>query len=60
MKNPRVRDQGKANFEANKNGTGVGLLIELDGRSTIPQTYKASKNKRLVVLNVDINLKISY
>ena len=58
MKNPRVRDQGKANFEANKNGTGVGLLIELDGRSTIPQTYKASKNILNIVLMFDINLKI--
>ena len=44
-KNPRVRDAGKANFDAYKKGNGVGMLIELQGRSIVPQTYKLSKSK---------------
>ena len=45
MKNPRVRDNGKNNFNAYKNGNGVGLLIELNGRSMTPRAFKLSKIK---------------
>ena len=41
-KNPRVKGAGKSNFDAYKNGNGAGLLIELQGRSIVPQTYKLS------------------
>ncbi|CAF0763571.1 unnamed protein product [Brachionus calyciflorus] len=51
-KNPRVRDSGKANFLANKNGNGVALLIELQGRSIVPQTFKIrEKPKNYIASN---------
>ncbi len=37
-----MRGAGKANFEANKNGNGVALLIHLQGRSIEPQTFRMS------------------
>ncbi len=41
-KNPRVRDVGKSNFNAYKNGNGLGMLLELQGRSFTPRSYKSS------------------
>ena len=44
--NPRVRDAGKANFLANKNGTGVALLIELQGRAIAPTTFRVREKPK--------------
>ena len=43
-KNPKVRGAGKTNFDANKNGNGVALLIHLQGRSIEPQTFRMSNS----------------
>ncbi|RNA36308.1 enkurin domain-containing 1 [Brachionus plicatilis] len=50
--NPRVRGVGKTNFLANKNGTGVAMLIELQGRSISPRTFKIrDKPKNYIASN---------
>ena len=42
--NPKVRTGGKSNFLADKNGTGMGMLIALQGRAITPsQQHKTSK-----------------
>lgn len=42
--NPRVRNAGKGNFLADKNGNGVAMLIELQGRAITPKPFKMRNN----------------
>jgi hypothetical protein len=52
LANPRVRDSGKYNFIASKQGNGAGLLIELQGRTIVPETFKHRKPvKNHIALN---------
>jgi len=44
--NPRVREQGRANFIADKSGTGAALLIYMQGRSITPRTFKMHEKPR--------------
>jgi hypothetical protein len=40
LTNPRVRESGQKNLNANKHGNGAALLIELQGRPVAPPTYR--------------------
>lgn len=43
--NPKVRTGGKSNFLADKNGTGMGMLIALQGRAITPSQQHKTRGK---------------
>ena len=43
-KNPRVRDDGKANYDQSKNSKGMALLLHLQGRALPSPTFKLRKS----------------